>query len=446
MGLAEKSRSLLTRDLVVYGAKLLTSAIIARTLGPQIMGIWIILMLLPSYAEAIGRLKVDVGAVYFLGTGKYRLGEVSFMLMVLSLLSSGILLLIAFWNIRWIESYLFPGTKVSRYVISAVLASIPLNFLSLNFSYLLIHLEDIRNYNWLVILRSLVPSVLGAFFLLFFPWKLSALVTAMLLALCVSTAFGFWRTWRYEVMQPNFNFKMIKEMIAYGMNSYLAGLIGQVNAYFSGLILVRFAIPSKTGFFRMGQDATLLASRIPEALNTILYPRISKTSPSQADSQNLTARACRVSVVLMCCVGIAGVLGIYPMIYILYGTRYVPMAVPFLIILPGVLALGCTEPVSQYFMGTGRANILLRLSLIPLVTQIIVSLVLIPLWGGVGASLATTMTFVAMASARAAVFLHLDHLSFWRVFMPRREDFREVVGFGRSTLGSWWAKASIVIG
>ncbi len=433
MSLAQKSLALLTRDVVMYGARIVTSVIVARTLGPEVMGIWIILMLLPSYAEAIGRIKVDVAAVYFLGARKYGFAEVSFVLALLSLVSGGVLVLVGLWQSQLIESYLFQGTVVDHNLLYAVLITIPLSFVSTSFSYLLIHLEDVKSYNWLSILRGLLPSLLAVPFIVVFHWGLWSLIVASLFSLSLTAIYGYWKCQRYEPMRPNFNRKMLRDMVSYAANNYFGGLIGQVNTYFAGLVVVRFILPSEMAFFRMGQDTTQLASKVPDALSSILYPRISKISSSPAQSQQLATRACRISVVLLSFVGVAGGLGIYPLVYLLYGTAYMPMAVYFLIILPGVLAVGCSEPVAQYLQGTGRANTLLRLSLFPLVAQISLCLSLIPVWGAVGASVATSLVFLTTALARSVAFSRITHVPFSQMFVPTSEDVMTVARFALST-------------
>ena len=75
MSIADKSSSLLKRDVFLYATKLCTSVIIARKLGPEVFGVYLILLLIPSYAECFGRLKFDAAAIYFLGKQKYRLSE-----------------------------------------------------------------------------------------------------------------------------------------------------------------------------------------------------------------------------------------------------------------------------------------------------------------------------------------------------------------------------------
>ena len=51
---------------------LLMRVAVARILGPEMIGLWVILLLIPGYAEAYGRLKFDIVAVYFLGKKKAR--------------------------------------------------------------------------------------------------------------------------------------------------------------------------------------------------------------------------------------------------------------------------------------------------------------------------------------------------------------------------------------
>ena len=67
MSFAKKSYSLFQRDVFLFLTNIITSVIIARKLGPDMRGLFAILLLIPGYAEAFGRLKFDIAAVYFLG-------------------------------------------------------------------------------------------------------------------------------------------------------------------------------------------------------------------------------------------------------------------------------------------------------------------------------------------------------------------------------------------
>jgi hypothetical protein len=67
MTLSSNIYSIFQRDLLLFITNLATGVVTARTLGPAALGIWMILCLVPSYAEALGRTKADVASIYFIG-------------------------------------------------------------------------------------------------------------------------------------------------------------------------------------------------------------------------------------------------------------------------------------------------------------------------------------------------------------------------------------------
>ena len=96
MNLTDKLFSIFTRDVILFITSLLTGVVIARYLGPEKMGIWALLLLIPGYAEAFGRLQLDVSSVYFIGKGKVKLGEVTFILHLVSVIMVTVIGLIGF--------------------------------------------------------------------------------------------------------------------------------------------------------------------------------------------------------------------------------------------------------------------------------------------------------------------------------------------------------------
>ncbi|MDP7197138.1 MAG: hypothetical protein QF864_13240, partial [SAR202 cluster bacterium] len=112
MSFSEKSFSLLQREIFLFILNLATGIIIARVLGPTMMGLWVILLLIPSYAEAFGRLKFDVAAVYFLGKKKTSIAEMVFLLNFVTLLISAILILLFIWQFDWFYARLFHSSPV----------------------------------------------------------------------------------------------------------------------------------------------------------------------------------------------------------------------------------------------------------------------------------------------------------------------------------------------
>jgi len=77
MSITSKVFSIFQRDALIFIANLLTGVVIARTLGPDILGAWVILMIIITYAEVLGRPKSDLASVYYIG--KKNLDRMTFL-------------------------------------------------------------------------------------------------------------------------------------------------------------------------------------------------------------------------------------------------------------------------------------------------------------------------------------------------------------------------------
>ena len=431
MSLAVKSFALFRRDIFLYAVRLITGAIIARILGPAAMGLWLILTMIPSYAEAFGRFKFDIAAVYYLGQKKYGLGETAFVLNVMALLSATILILIFIWKIDYFYVYLLKGSPNTLFLVYLTLLIIPLQFLFMNYSYLLIHMEDIKSYNSMLTIKELFTSLPALIALIILKWGLFSMVISALIGGVLSLLYGIWKVNKVERMKPHFNLEMIKDFIKYSSNLYLLGVIGQLNVYVSSLIVAFYLLPVQLAFFRIGQERAQLLNRIPEALSTILYPRISKLSNSEGEPGKLTAKSCRISFLLLSIIALIAAVLVKPLVIILYGQDYLPLTVPFWILLPGIVLSGSTGTLQQYFIGIGRPAVLLVVNTIPLIIQVIMGFIFIPTFGVIGAALTTTMAFIMLSIVTLIIFKICSRLTLNEIIVPNANDVKYVINFIR---------------
>ncbi len=95
-GLSAKSFSLFKRDAFLFVTNLATGIVVARKLGPEALGVWVILQMILAYAESFGRIKCDIAAVYYLGQKKYEVADVVLTLNALAIITSTLIIGIAF--------------------------------------------------------------------------------------------------------------------------------------------------------------------------------------------------------------------------------------------------------------------------------------------------------------------------------------------------------------
>lgn len=399
--------------------------------------------MIPSYAEAFGRMKFDIAAVYLLGKGKYQVGEVVYTINILAIASSIIIIIPIVWQIDWIYAKLFDVTGPDvKYLIYFVLPQIPLHFLYMNYSYLFIYREDVVTYNLMVVIQSLVSSLGAIILLLVFKLGLLSVIIASAVSILVSVVFGIVKFG--PVKSTSFiNVKLIKEMFAYVYKLYIAGIVGHVNTYVTNLIVALYLVPAKVAYFSMAQGKGQLLSKVPAAINTILLPRISKMENGDKPEE-LAATAFRISLLILVIAALFAYILVKPLVLILYGSEYLPMVIPLWIILPGLVLSSAATTLSQYFQGTGRVDITAKISFFPMCIQIIMALLLIPKFGLVGASFAFLTAFATDALLQIFFFLKLSQLSFRRHLLIRRNDIKIVGIFIKTVLTKPFIKAKLL--
>ena len=112
LSLFSSAFSILQRNIFVYVLTILTGVVVARTLGPEILGVWVLLTLVSSYAEGFGRIKTDLASVYILGSEKVKPEEILFSITFFAIITSFIIVAILFWQIEFIENILFQNAEL----------------------------------------------------------------------------------------------------------------------------------------------------------------------------------------------------------------------------------------------------------------------------------------------------------------------------------------------
>lgn len=446
MSISNKSFALFRRDMLVYTISIVTGAIIARVLGPTSMGIWLILLMIPSYSEAFGRLKLDIAAVYFLGKKRCSLGEMTFILNIVALICSAVIGIVFLWKIDLIRYYLFKNAFVPQGVFILMLLFVAFQFIGMNYSYLLIYLEDIKSYNNFSLIQQIVGPISAIIMLLLFRLGLFALILSMLISNVLAVLFAAWKIQKVEKMIPNFNIRIIKDLFTYSFSLYLGGIVGFLNTYISSLLVAVYLLPAQLAFFRMGQDRAQLLNKIPSAIGTMLYPRISKTNGAVGLNENLTILSYRISLITASFAAIIGIFLIKPIVFVLYGKDFLPLSISFWILIPGVVLSGATSVFNQYFLGIGRPKITLGISIVPLAFQIALGLIFIPIYGVLGAAFTTSITFIAVSLITILVFQRISKIPISRVIMFKRSDFAIIRDFVINQLKLLRAKLWVGIG
>lgn len=427
MDFKDKTFAVLNRDLFLRIWSLGSGVIIARILGPVDIGKWYLLLMIVTYAEFFGRLKLDIASVYYLKKRRYKFGEIYFNLITISLFSSIIIIILLYFGRNLIFLNLFKNTLKNKYLVYIIFLYIPLKFVTIDYKYLFLGKEDVKGYNLISIIVPVFSAILGIFFLTILNWSLFSLVIAHIIGGIFGIIYCILRIKRTDKIICNLNINMLKVFYKFSWKLYILGIIGGLQVYISRIIVAIYLLPKDITFYSMGHQKALTLSLLSGALGTFLYPLVSRETDQY--SSEITAKICRINILLLFSLSIIGVISIKPFVYILYGKDFLPQVFPFYILLPGVIFQGIGSILSQYFLGKGKPEILLKLSIFPIVFQISLCFLLVNRFGILGVSFATSFSYFIAGMLYIFIFNKLSKISITDIIIPKKSDIILLIVF-----------------
>lgn len=430
MSLANKSASYLTRDIFLLITNLITSIVIARNLGPEIMGIWIALNFIPAYVEMFGRTKIDISAIYFLGKGKYEIGDVRNALNLIALISGILIIILIIIFLENISIALFKE-EFSLYTdyILMISAVIPLNLFYLNYLYLHNSKEDVVSMNYMILSRILTLSLVGIPGLIFFNFGVFHLVCCLIGSYIFALTVGVSRFEDSPKKGPFLNIKLLRDLFKYASNMYISGIFISLNSYFANTFVLLYGSASQITFYALAQQFSFMLLKIIDSMNVFVFPAVSKKKIEEAGE--FISKAFRTATVIMIPVIFLSSLAIYPAIYFLYGEAFLPIVLPFLILLLGILFSSTSSSILMFFVGTGKPQIIAKILIVPILVQLIISPFAIPSFGIIGAAGVLSIGMILSSIIQVIIFLNRSDQSFKKDLIVRKPDLMRITSFSK---------------
>ncbi|HER07990.1 MAG TPA: hypothetical protein ENO20_03680 [Bacteroides sp.] len=216
--------------------------------------------------------------------------------------------------------------------------------------------------------------------------------------------------------------RVIRSLIGSGILYALAFLVTRLNHKVDILLLKRMSDLSEVGYYSLGANVAESLWQVPIAVGVVLMTR----SATSVDQRPVTRQVCaglRISllVVLACA---AVLYAIAPqLVPFLFGKTYAPSVPMIRTILPGVMFFVVLKILNSQFVGAGKPG-LITMALVPaLVLNIILNYMLIPRYGGVGAALATDISYFAGSAGLVVIYSRTFGTAIGDIFRYRKSDF-----------------------
>jgi len=251
--------------------------------------------------------------------------------------------------------------------------------------------------------------LLPGFFLLFilgavFIFPIGSFTPAMAMALQATAAalafiIGAWLLWRTTPAEVR-GAKAVYEGRRWLASTLPLAFIGGmqfINHRTSILILGLFADSGQVGIFRVADQMSLLISLGLQAMNMVVAPQFARLYAvgDKKLLQKLATTSARVVFFLTLLVVAAFLLLGKPFLRLVFGAEFVPAYVPLSILAIGQLANSATGSVGVLLNMTGHEQETARGMTVAAIGNVFLNLILVPLWGIIGAAIASTVTLTA---------------------------------------------------
>ena len=138
--------------------------------------------------------------------------------------------------------------------------------------------------------------------------------------------------------------------------------------------------------------------------------------------------------------GILACIFIYPLTLLLYGKDFIPLVIPFWILAPSIIIFYSSALVNPYFLGSGRPDIPLKISLIPIIPQAFFCYLFIPKFGISGAALSASLSFLILSFIQIIVFKKFTGLTYREILVTKAEDKKLIYNFIKRKLKPFFSR------
>ena len=407
-------------QLFAFLASIAITIITARVLGPAGRGQYTVLTQTTTIAFVIAELGLGHSVVYYLGTKKLSLKEVASSILIFQIfLGLGIALLIL------LVTYLFQDiiyANIPPQYLWVMAALVPIMLITSSQQSMIQGLYKIPLYNILGIIQVAVILLMLIMLTIIVSWALLGAVIAWTCGVIVAFLVTLVVIIRAKgISFPGIKLEKTVLLLSFGIKSYVGNFLKYLQYRVDIFILAYFVSSAAVGYYSVSHAVAEVVWQIPNAIQTVLFPRIASLTSSAA--KGFTPVVCRQTVLITSVTCLLLFIAANLIVTFVFGEEYYPSITPLAILLPGVFMLSIWKVLHADIVARGYPQLYSYSAGASAVIMIGLDFILIPLWGINGAAVACTVAYCASTILIIYFYLHISRNSIRDIFIPEASDF-----------------------
>ena len=419
-----KSRSFFRDAIGTFNASsfillinIIIGIIIARSLGVYHVGLYYALLVIPNIIVQIGTLGLGPSLIFHIGKEEYHISDIL----------KSIYTIFSFSSIFAVASlfvifYYLDNPDYSFYYLIVLAVFIPLQFLRLINNRILLATMQIKKANNLRVIPQFINLLcLVLFFYFGRLGVLEALLSLVFSSLMINIVYYFIIFKKINFNKNNASKSCTKSLLKYGFLYALTSIVMKFNMEFDIILLERLSTFDELGLYKMGVNFARLLNQAPIAISSIIFLRAAHSKSFQKSMEN-SIKHFRL-VFLFCLLSAVVLFFLAPVIIpLFYGMDFQFSSHIMRIILPGTVILVATSILSSQTSGSGKPLLVFFSFLPALIINIILNVLWIPKYGGVGAAWASNISYFSGALIFLSFYAIHNKISFFSIFKFSYKD------------------------
>lgn len=407
----------------VLAANLVGGIITARWLGPENLGIYYLLVILPQMAFRFGNLGFGSAFAFFAARSKASNRDLFGLVWTLGLII-GMLSGLVFLAVRPVR--FSPWHDIDVHLFYLFLPAVPLCFWTLYSQRMLSGKLKITALNISVAISGFGMLAFQVLFVVILDWGLRGALIAALVSMVLTCLYLFWQTillvGKVDVSDQRCKSKaLIGELWRYGRWNYLVMFTDFLYTQLPLLALKYFFSNYIVGFFSLARGLEQKTQLLTMPFSEMLFPF---TAASEKDDAiRRTNMLCRLTIVGMLILTSVLFLVIRVFILLLYGQAYLPAVNVFYALAPGIFIWPLGQFLTVHTASSGKPKLTFFANIGPVVMAVVVCWLLIPRYGAVGGGLSVSIIYATRTFFQLLVYIRIAGSSLAEVFLPRKSDW-----------------------
>jgi O-antigen/teichoic acid export membrane protein len=412
-------------NIFIILAGLLSSVILTRKLGPGNFGIYSAILVIPLLVVSFAQLGIRGSSILHLGRKQYDQRDIISGIMQILLMTSvlGVIITAIAFLVLHDESY------TGIYII-LVLMMIPFRLAMAYFGGIFIGKEQIYRSNLINLVTEIINLSGIILFVLVFDWQIMGALLSLLIAHISISCWAFFilnKEYRFK-LKVHFQKGIIQELLSMGFLFAFSFAVIQMNFRIDILLLREMSSPQEVGYYSLGVSIAEKLWQLSLAIGIVLMSRTANATDQDAINRT-TAKLVRVSLIAGLLASLA-LIAVTPFVVpVIWGQKFGPSVLIIQTIVPGILFISVFRVLSSRLSGIGKPEVSIYVFLPALVLNILLNVWWIPLYGAMGAVMATNASYTLGTIAYIFVYSRLVSMPVREIFAFHKSDFAFVNEF-----------------